>query len=94
MYEKGIHRVVPSFFIESLVYNCLDQEFLKSSWTDRIRGILVHTWNGLDGIEPSAESQRWREVNECKYLFNSHQEWTRSDGRDFAKAAWNYLGYS
>ena len=37
---------------------------------------------------------RWREVNECKYLFAPKQAWTRGDARDFAKAAWNHLGYA
>jgi hypothetical protein len=94
MVTKDIHRVVPSFFVECLVYNCPDQILLRSTWTDTIRGVIVHVWNGLEGDEPSVESERWLEVNECKYLFHSSQDWNRADGRDFAKAAWNYLGYS
>jgi hypothetical protein len=94
MFENGIHRVVPSFFIECLIYNCPDSIFTRSSWTDRVRGILVHLWQELDGPEPSDTSARWLEVNECKYLFHELQEWKRKDGRDFAHAAWNYLGYT
>lgn len=93
MFVEEVHRVVPSFFVECLVYNCPDDVFLRSTWTDTIRGVIVHIWEGLDGAEPSAASERWLEVNECKYLFSSEQAWTRADGRDFAKAAWNYLGY-
>jgi hypothetical protein len=92
--SNRIHRAVPSFFIESLVYNCPDSILGRSSWTDRVKGILVHIWNELEGEEPSEASARWLEVNECKYLFHANQKWTRADGRDFAKAAWNYLGYT
>jgi hypothetical protein len=93
MVENLAHRAVPSFLIECLAYNCPDALFLRYSWTERVRDILAHVWNGLEGGEPSEPSERWLEVNECKYLFDPNQNWTRSDGRDFAKAAWNYLGY-
>lgn len=88
------HREVPSYFVECLTYNCPDALFLRDTWADTIRAILVHIWNGLQGPEPSEASARWLEVNQCKYLFFAAQDWTRTDGRDFSKAAWNYLGYA
>lgn len=94
MVDAGAHREVPSFFVECLVYNCPDSIFLKPTWTETVRGIIVHLWNGLEGVEPSVASERWLEINECKHLFHSAQAWSRQDGRDFAKAAWNYLGYA
>lgn len=94
MCEKGVHREVESFFIECLTYNCPDEIFLRSTWTDTIRGVLAHIWDGLQGDgEPSNKDERWLEVNECKYLFHAAQPWTRADGRDFSYAAWNYLGF-
>jgi hypothetical protein len=94
MAENGVHREVQSFFIECLTYNCPDEIFLRSSWTATIKGLLFHIWDGLEGPEPSNESERWIEVNECKYLFHSGQKWSRTDGRNFANAAWNYLGFA
>lgn len=91
MLVAGAHREVPSFFVECLVYNCPDSIFMEPTWVKTVNGIIVHIWDGLKGAEPTAESERWLEVNECKYLFHSAQAWTRADGRDFAKAAWNYL---
>jgi predicted nucleotidyltransferase len=93
MVKDGSHREVPSFFVECLTYNCPDELFLLPTWTETIRKLLLHIWDELQGDEPTAEALRWLEVNECKYLFHSSQAWTRADGRDFAKAAWNYLGY-
>jgi hypothetical protein len=91
MLSEGIHREVQSFFVESLVYNCPDDILNRSTWVDTISGVLARIWNGLQGDEPSEPSERWLEVNECQYLFHPAQKWARTDGRDFAKAAWNYL---
>jgi hypothetical protein len=91
MVANDIHRVVPSFFVECLVYNCPDEIFRRSTWTDAVKGVICHIWDNLEGDEPADNSKRWLEVNECKYLFTSAQDWTRKDGRDFAHAAWNYL---
>jgi hypothetical protein len=95
MVTNGVHREVPSYFVECLVYNCPDSVLLRATWVDTMKGVLVHIWDELQGdTEPTNNSARWLEVNECKYLFTSAQKWSRKDGRDFAKAAWNYLGFA
>ncbi len=91
MAEDGTFRELPSFFIECLVYNCPDTVFVHSTWTECLRAMLFHIWEKLQGDEP--DSGRWMEVNECFFLFHSKQKWTREDGREFAKAAWNYFGF-
>ncbi len=91
MANDGEFRELPSFFIECLAYNCPDTTFSHSTWTERLRAMLVHIWDHLQGDEP--DSSRWLEVNECFFLFHSNQEWSRADGREFAKAAWNYFGF-
>ena len=93
MVNAKVHREAPSFFMECLGYNCPDSIFMLPSWTGTVRAALAHIWTELQGAEPKLESKRWREANDCKYLFSGSQDWNRSDGRDFAKAAWNYLGY-
>jgi hypothetical protein len=94
MVEANYHRAVPSYFVECLVYNCPDSVLNRTTSTEAVKGVIVHIWNELQGdVEPQEGSERWLEVNECKYLFAPAQKWTRVDGRDFAKAAWNYLGY-
>ena len=92
MVENGVHREVASYLVECLVYNTPNEILFRTTWTDTVKGILVNIWSGLEGAEPSDASVRWVEVNGCKFLFHSTQKWTRQDGRDFAKAAWNYLG--
>jgi hypothetical protein len=91
MAENGIFRELPSFFMECLAYNCPDHAFTHPTWTECLRAMLFHIWDNLQGDEPT--SCRWIEVNECFFLFHSNQKWTRSDGREFAKAAWNYFKF-
>lgn len=93
MVTAKVHREVPSFFLECLVYNCPNPVFMRSTWTEVIRDALVYMWTNLQGEEPVSTADRWLEVSECKYLFHSSQAWSRADGRDFVKAAWNYLGF-
>ena len=91
MAGDGTFSELPSFFIECLAFNCPDPVFDRSTWTDRLRGMLFHIWDQLQGDEPA--TGRWVEANDCFYLFHSDQKWSREDGRDFAKAAWNYFGF-
>jgi len=94
MFEKGTHPAVPSYFVECLVYNCPDSIIKLSTWAEAVRGLIVHLWDQLDGEEPVETAERWLEVNEVKFLFHSAQPWTRVEGRAFAKAAWNHLGFT
>ena len=91
MAQDGTFRELPSFFMECLAYNCPDNTFSHPTWTECLHAMLLHIWNNLQGDEPT--SGRWLEVSECVFLFHSNQKWTREDGREFAKAAWNYFGF-
>ncbi len=91
MAEDGTFHELPSFFIECLAFNCPDSEFDHSTWLERLRAMLFHIWDQLQGDEPA--TGRWVEANDCFFLFHSGQKWSRKDGREFAKAAWNYFGF-
>lgn len=92
MAQDGTFRELPSFFMECLTYNCPENTFSYPTWTECLRAMLIHIWSKLQGDEEPT-SGRWMEVNECFFLFHMNQKWTREDGRDFAKAAWNYFGF-
>lgn len=92
MASKGVYKELPSFLMECLAYNCPDHVFKHPTWTKCLKEMLIHIWNELKGPEPTEASQRWLEVNRCKYLFDFGQKWTREDARGFASAAWNHLG--
>jgi hypothetical protein len=91
MSDEGVFRELPSYFIESLDYNCPNSVINASTWEGSLKGMIVHIWDNLQGDEP--DTGRWVEANECFYLFHSGQKWTRHDGREFAKAAWNYFDF-
>lgn len=94
MVTDKAYRELPSYFVECLAYNCPDSLFNRTTWTDIVRAILVYIWENLQNEEPSDSNSRWLEVNEYFYLFHNAQKWGRNDGREFAHAAWNYLGYA
>ncbi|OYQ89092.1 nucleotidyltransferase [Wohlfahrtiimonas chitiniclastica] len=90
MAEKGLFRELPSYFMECLAYNCPDEVFMHETWTECLKAMLRHIFKELQDDEPVLN--RWVEVNEYSDLFHADQEWSRKDGREFAKIAWNYLG--
>lgn len=92
MVEKGVIDIVPSFLIESAVYNVPNPEFNATTWTGRVENALVHIFNGTKTDECVA-SMDWLEVNRCKYLFASGQAWTHETANNFALAAWRYVGF-
>lgn len=71
MVTAGVHREVPSFFVECLVYNIPDAVLNLSTWTELVQEVLGHIYNQLEGPESIAVDGRWREGNECKYLFDA-----------------------
>jgi hypothetical protein len=93
MVEDSVIDELPSYFMECLVYNVPNPILTRVMWVEVVRGILGHVYESLEGPEPTEESSRWLEVNECKYLFHSSQKWSRADGRALAQSAWDYLGY-
>ena len=90
--DAGSYRPLPSYFVECLAYNCPDAVFMQPTWTERLRAMLVHIYNTLEGVEPAAHGDRWLEVNEWYFLFHDGQQWTRADGRAFSAAAWQQFG--
>lgn len=91
MAADGVFQELPSYVMECLAYNCPNYVFAHSTWTECLRAMLFHIWDNLQGDEPN--EGRWLEVNECFFLFHQGQKWTRKDGREFAKAAWNYFEF-
>jgi hypothetical protein len=93
MVEKGIISEVPSFLIESAVWNVPDSEFLRpSTWKGRVQNTLAHIFNGtMDN--GCVQSDDWMEANGIKYLFYPAQNWTFAQAHEFADRAWDYVGF-
>jgi hypothetical protein len=92
MVDKGVIEIVPSFLIESGVYNVPNDRFSHSAWTARIEAVLAYIYNGTK-TDDCISSNDWLEVNRVKYLFASGQTWSRETANSFALEAWRYLGF-
>jgi hypothetical protein len=94
MVDKGIIEVVPSFLIESLVWNVPSGHFnINPTWSERVRDIVAVMFVKTKGPEPASESERWLEANNVKFLFHASQNWTREQANHFALQAWTYLDF-
>lgn len=90
---KDLIEAVPSFLIESAVWNCDEHFFnIESTWSGQVRNVLGHVYVSCVRSEAESSSQ-WLEANGIKYLFHADQPWTRETVTDFCHLAWNYLGF-
>ena len=92
MVDEGVIGVVPSFLIESSVWNVPNSKFDASTWKGRVRAALAHIYNETmnDGCVTSDD---WLEANAIKFLFWSGQNWSYQDAHEFASKAWDYIGF-
>jgi len=88
--QKIFKNRLPSFLIESLVFNVPDDHFGSSNYRDDVRSILAFLFNNT---RPLDECSTWTEVNEVKYLFHETQPWTKAQAHLLVDSAWNYLGF-
>jgi hypothetical protein len=79
---------LPSFFMESLIYNCPNYLFSPESYVDTFRNLMVHLVALLDD---TARSGGMMEVNEVKTLFKDGQTWTTEEALNLAALAWYEL---
>jgi hypothetical protein len=87
MVDKGLIDAVPSFLMESMVWNVSDYIFNNNdTYTVRLREALRHMFH--------ADKEKWMEVNNIKFLFHPSQKWTEEQAVDFVRSAWNYMGYA
>jgi hypothetical protein len=92
MVDEGTIAPVPSFLIESVVWNVPNDQFLRNNtWLGHVQEVLTYVYNGTSD-DSAEQSDSWMEVNGIKYLFNPAQSWTREQANDFTIEAWRYLG--
>lgn len=93
MVSKGLIEVVPSFLIESAVWNVPNPGLTNpATWTGSTRYALAHIFNGTMSAD-CVRSDDWLEANGIKYLFHPLQSWTFGQLHTFASRAWDYVGF-
>ncbi len=91
MDERGISaaKPIPSYLIESLVWNWPNNEFVQVGTFERlVRNFLA--WVGIN-TQADASCEAWMEANNIKRLFAQHNAWTREQVNAFAIRAHNYI---
>ena len=83
-------RDIGSFLIESMVWNAPDGHFNHTDYHDDVRAMLAYCFNET---LPKGSHASLCEVNDKKYLYGSHQKWTREQAHTFFSAAWDYIGF-
>jgi len=81
---------LPSYLIESLVYNVDDKHFGHDAYLDDMRAVLAEIFNAM---LPNGASEEWEHVHGLMYLFRGTDEWTADQARALAEAAWDVLGF-
>ena len=92
MVENGISKAepIPSFLIESLVWNVPDEGFAHETLTGDVRYSLAYLFNNTRKFDACKE---WGETNELKYLFRNSQPWSLKNTNEFLDVAWDYIDF-
>lgn len=92
MEEQNIQaaKPIPSYLIECLVWNVLNDRFGNDKITDDVKNVLLYLFSFT---KEDALCSEWGEINELKYLFRPAQPWTRTQVNDFVIATWTALGF-
>jgi len=90
--ERENAQDYPSFMIECLAYNIDKSTYLATDpWRDILNNLCTEAREYLK-LDESQVTNRWREVNNYKYLFQEDQIWTRSDAGRFVKEIYGLMG--
>lgn len=80
-------KLASSFFIECLVYNVSNGNFISGNYTQTLKNVIIKIY------EDMKSNADYTEVNELLWLFSNRNPRTRKDALDFMQYCWDYLGY-
>ena len=86
----SVAKDIPSFLIQSMVWNVPNGHFNHDLYTDDVRAVLAFCFNET---LKNGNHAKLAEVNDMKYIFGAHQPCTREQAHDFFSAAWDYIGF-
>jgi hypothetical protein len=87
--ENGIisDKLVSSFFIECLVYNVPNENFISENYTQTLRNVIVKIYEDMNN------NADYTEVNQLLLLFSNKNPRSRQNAIDFMQNCWKYMGY-
>lgn len=81
---------MPSFLIESLVWNVNNSFFDGNDIYDIVNNVVLDAWYRT---YEESRCKEWTEVNGIKYLFHSSQPWDRAKANNFLWAVREFVGF-
>jgi hypothetical protein len=88
--DLGKIQILPSYFMECLVWNVSNQTLQQGKTLgDGFRGTLYELWNCLE----NGDTRRLTEQNDIIYLLHPSQSWTADEATALILATWSYLDY-
>jgi hypothetical protein len=87
--DSDSQQRVPSFTLESMVYNVPDSYFGTGTYLDDFKAVAFYMWYNTYNEE---RCDNWHEVNELKYLFRGGGKNQRVPASNFAWDAWKAVG--
>ncbi len=80
--------LMPSHFLESLLWNVPDAAYTGSSWTAVLRSVLPPLYADMKGVLTAAP---YHEVNGLKLLFDASSGRTPTRAMAFMEGVWEYI---
>lgn len=81
---------LPSFLIESLVWNVPNEGFGHDAYLADIQWILAYLCNETRSDDTCI---KWCEINGIKYLFYKSQKWNRAEANSALNTYWRYFNF-
>lgn len=81
-------KSMPSFFIESLVWNAPDDLFSGPRWRDHVSAVSAKIWNDMRDFN---KSNNYAEVSDLHWLFRGNTKRTPKQAEDFMYKVWHYV---
>jgi len=84
--------LMPSFFLESLVWNVPNPDFNHQNLYDAARQIIFRVW---DDMAKPDKSSNYAEVSDLKWLLKGADAPNKiQNARSFMETAWKFIGYA
>ncbi|MDO8594932.1 MAG: nucleotidyltransferase [bacterium] len=81
-------EVMPSFFVESLVWNVAKDFFSGTTWREDVENVTAKIWNDM---RDATIANEYAEVSDLMWLFRGKTNRTPKQAEDFMLEAWRYV---
>ncbi|MBN8878190.1 MAG: nucleotidyltransferase [Sphingobacteriales bacterium] len=87
---KITEDLASSFFIECLVYNVPNDQFVFGNYTQILKNVITKVYNDMGDLEVA---NKYVEVSGYKWLFGSDAKRPPANGKEFMLKCWQYAEF-